>query len=82
MHNLAGLFHPIVNIMIIKIRRDEFVTCCGSWRLSSLPPHSLLESVLRFALKMVTSGKVKENDNQVCNSISGRGEGDGILVHP
>ena len=70
--------------MIIKIRRDEFVTCCGCWRLSSLPPHLLLESVLRFALKMVTSGKVKEedNENQVGNSISGRGEGDGILVHP
>ena len=33
---------------------------------------------------MVTSGKVKEedNENQVGNSISGRGEGDGILVHP
>ena len=38
-----------------KIRRDEFVTCCGFWRPSSLPPHWLLESVLRFALKMVTS---------------------------
>ena len=26
--------------------------------------------------------KRKKNENQVCNSISGRGEGDGILVHP